>query len=306
MNDQKNTILAIVLSAIVLIGWQYFIGMPQMERQRQEQLLKQQQQQTQAQPPQAAPNAAPAPQARRAAPTRPGRRDDAGGTEEPRGGAGRKRAHPHRYAGDQGFDRPQGRAHRRHFAGPVSRDGRPEIAGHRAAVAVRQPASVLCGIRLGRRRRRQCEGAGAGYRMAARGRGVARAGTADRARLRQWRGAEVPPHHRRRRQVSVHLEGRGGQQRRRAGDALSLCAGLAPRPAADVRLLHPARGHDRRDGGSGPAGGHLQDDRRQEEPRLQGDRCLDGHHRQILGRDAAAEHRCPGPGAFFRQPRPAA
>jgi len=60
MNDQKNTILAIVLSAIVLIGWQYFIGMPQMERQKQEQLLKQQQ--TQAQPPQAAPPTAPAPQ----------------------------------------------------------------------------------------------------------------------------------------------------------------------------------------------------------------------------------------------------
>src|SRR6476659_9245058 len=43
MND-KNTIIAIVLSAIVLIGWQYFIGGPQMERQKQEALLKQQQQ----------------------------------------------------------------------------------------------------------------------------------------------------------------------------------------------------------------------------------------------------------------------
>src|SRR4051812_43723193 len=42
MND-KNTIIAIVLSAIVLLGWQYFIGMPQMEKQRQEALLKQQQ-----------------------------------------------------------------------------------------------------------------------------------------------------------------------------------------------------------------------------------------------------------------------
>jgi YidC/Oxa1 family membrane protein insertase len=71
MNDQKNTILAIVLSAIVLIGWQYFIGMPQMERQRQEQLLKQQQ--TQAQPPQTAPSAAPAPQG--AAPRPPGQAD---------------------------------------------------------------------------------------------------------------------------------------------------------------------------------------------------------------------------------------
>ena len=45
MTDNKNTIIAIVLSAIVLLGWQYFIGMPQMERQRQEALLKQQQSQ---------------------------------------------------------------------------------------------------------------------------------------------------------------------------------------------------------------------------------------------------------------------
>jgi YidC/Oxa1 family membrane protein insertase len=41
MIDSKNTIIAIVLSAIVLIGWQYFIGMPQLEKQRQEQALKQ-------------------------------------------------------------------------------------------------------------------------------------------------------------------------------------------------------------------------------------------------------------------------
>ena len=36
MNDQKNTILAIVLSALVLIGWQIFFGMPQMEKQKQQ------------------------------------------------------------------------------------------------------------------------------------------------------------------------------------------------------------------------------------------------------------------------------
>ncbi|HEU4661609.1 MAG TPA: membrane protein insertase YidC, partial [Pseudolabrys sp.] len=35
MNDQKNTILAIVLSAIVLLGWQYFFAKPQLERQQQ-------------------------------------------------------------------------------------------------------------------------------------------------------------------------------------------------------------------------------------------------------------------------------
>jgi YidC/Oxa1 family membrane protein insertase len=42
MNDNKNTILAIVLSAIVLIAWQYFFAMPQ-EKARQEQQAAQQQ-----------------------------------------------------------------------------------------------------------------------------------------------------------------------------------------------------------------------------------------------------------------------
>ena len=37
LNDHKNTILAVVLSGIVLIGWQYFVGMPQ-EKARQEAL----------------------------------------------------------------------------------------------------------------------------------------------------------------------------------------------------------------------------------------------------------------------------
>ena len=34
MNDNRNTILAVILSGIVLIAWQYFYNMPQMERQR--------------------------------------------------------------------------------------------------------------------------------------------------------------------------------------------------------------------------------------------------------------------------------
>jgi YidC/Oxa1 family membrane protein insertase len=46
MNDQKNTILAIVLSAIVLIAWQYFFGLPQLQHQEAQ---KQQQTQTQVQ-----------------------------------------------------------------------------------------------------------------------------------------------------------------------------------------------------------------------------------------------------------------
>jgi len=44
MTDNKNTILAIVLSAVVLLGWQYFFAVPQ-EKARQEQLQAQQQKQ---------------------------------------------------------------------------------------------------------------------------------------------------------------------------------------------------------------------------------------------------------------------
>jgi YidC/Oxa1 family membrane protein insertase len=60
MNEHRNTILAVVLSLIVVVGWQYFIGYPQMEKQRQEALLKQQEQSQQQ--PGAAP-ATPGPQA---------------------------------------------------------------------------------------------------------------------------------------------------------------------------------------------------------------------------------------------------
>ena len=48
MIEHKNTILAIVLSLIVVVGWQFLVGYPQMEKQRHEAELKQQQ--TQAQP----------------------------------------------------------------------------------------------------------------------------------------------------------------------------------------------------------------------------------------------------------------
>ncbi len=44
MLEHKNTILAVVLSLIVVVGWQYFIGYPQMEKQRHEQALKQEEQ----------------------------------------------------------------------------------------------------------------------------------------------------------------------------------------------------------------------------------------------------------------------
>jgi YidC/Oxa1 family membrane protein insertase len=46
MADQKNTLIAIVLSVIVLVGWQYFVASPQLEKQKQIQKQQEQQQQT--------------------------------------------------------------------------------------------------------------------------------------------------------------------------------------------------------------------------------------------------------------------
>jgi len=53
MDDNRNMMLAIGLSVAVLIGWQFLVGMPQLEKQREAQKL--QQQQTQTQPAQPAP-----------------------------------------------------------------------------------------------------------------------------------------------------------------------------------------------------------------------------------------------------------
>ena len=64
--DHKNTIIAVVLSALVLIAWQYFVGLPQMEKQKQ---IAQQQAQENAQP---APGAPPAQTAPGAKPAQPG------------------------------------------------------------------------------------------------------------------------------------------------------------------------------------------------------------------------------------------
>ena len=74
MQDQKNTILAIVLSAIVLIGWQYFFATPQANRQRQ--LAEQQRQEQLQQQPTAPAGTAGSPAAN--APQAPGQAGSAG------------------------------------------------------------------------------------------------------------------------------------------------------------------------------------------------------------------------------------
>lgn len=67
MDNQKNTILAVVLSGLVLLAWQYFIATPQMEKQRQ---IVQEQAEKRQTAPATAPGAVPAPQGQQ--PQQPG------------------------------------------------------------------------------------------------------------------------------------------------------------------------------------------------------------------------------------------
>jgi YidC/Oxa1 family membrane protein insertase len=88
MTDHKNTILAIALSALVLIAWQYFYGIPH-EKARQEQLQQQQAKQTAqtqtAQPNQRAQQSQPAqPQPAGSAPQVPGAAQTAAPASLPR------------------------------------------------------------------------------------------------------------------------------------------------------------------------------------------------------------------------------
>ncbi|HTV38820.1 MAG TPA: membrane protein insertase YidC [Xanthobacteraceae bacterium] len=62
MNEHKNTILAIVLSLVVIIGWEYFFARPELQQQQQQQAQQQAQQQEQTKPggtPAAQPSATP-------------------------------------------------------------------------------------------------------------------------------------------------------------------------------------------------------------------------------------------------------
>src|SRR5882672_11915633 len=77
MTDNRNTILAVILSGLVLIAWQYFYNVPQMEKQRaqsqtQAELAKPSQQATPSATPQATPGSStPAPSANTPSATQP-------------------------------------------------------------------------------------------------------------------------------------------------------------------------------------------------------------------------------------------
>ena len=160
MTDQKNTILAIVLSALVLIGWQIFFGMPQMEKQKQ---IQQQQAQERSQQPPGAPAQQPGPRRRPARPPQaaPGATPQAPGL--PGTAPGQIMTREAALAAS-----PRVRIETPSVAGSIALKGAriddlalikyretvdPKSPADRAAGAVGQPASVLCRVRLGARRR---------------------------------------------------------------------------------------------------------------------------------------------------------
>ena len=234
MTDNKNTILAIVLSALVLIGWQSLLcrrKRPGRNNCR----------------PSSRNRAADAGPARPAAHRKPQRRSSPARQPHLRRrppstarGAGNLPPRSDRDRQPARLDRAQGRTHRRSGAGQVPRNGRSEVAADRSAVTVRQPRTVLCRVRLDRHHRRQREVPDLRYGVEASKLRPAQRRPSGDADVRQRRGSRIPPHHRGRRQISFHHQGRGGEQERESALALSLCADFAPRHAEDGGLLHPA------------------------------------------------------------------
>ncbi len=169
MNDNRNTILAVILSGLVLIAWQYFYNVPQMEKQR----------------------AAQQAQSEMAKPAPPGRKHDdpvdratdrcstgtVGQRARPAGlhGARRQPRYRHRrnaprqdrYPAPDRQHLAERRAHRRSVAGAVPRDRRPGVARDRAVLALGHRQPLLCRIRLGRRQRLDGENSRPEHRVAA-------------------------------------------------------------------------------------------------------------------------------------------
>ena len=69
-NDKTNMIVAIALSLVVLLGWNYFVAAPRVEQQRQA-ALQNQQAQSQAQPPGVSPDGVPSPAPKEGGPAAP-------------------------------------------------------------------------------------------------------------------------------------------------------------------------------------------------------------------------------------------
>ena len=106
-------------------------------------------------------------------------------------------------------------------------------------------------------------------------------GHASHPHLGQRGRAALQPHLRDRPRLHVPHHPAGGEHGRLDGDAFPLRPHLALGHAHDLRLLHPARGADRRLPGRAGGGG-LRGCRGRGVIHLRGHRRLDRHHRQVL------------------------
>ena len=234
MTDNRNTILAVILSGLVLIAWQYFYNMPQMERQRA-------QTQTQTELNKPSPQTAPGSTAPGSTTPQPGAAPSATTPAGQPGAAAPvvsrdaaiaaspriKIETPRRFR----QHRAEGRAHRRPVAGEIPRHRRSEVARDRAVLAFEHGSSLLCRVRLGRGLGLDGAASRPRYGVAAGGLGRAVAEQPGDAEIRQWRRPHLPPHHCDRRPLSLHRQGRRHQRRQCAGHALSVRPDLAPRHA---------------------------------------------------------------------------
>ena len=182
--DSRNLILAIVLSVLVLIGWNYLYT-PQLHK---DHVAATPPAQTQT----ASPGSAPAPVNGASAPqVRGGVRR---GSQDPRRGARPQPAGDDRHAGARRFDRLEGRPDRRPRAQGLSRDDRSQEPAHHLVLAAGRPCAVLGRQRL----RHGCEGPQDAEPIYPLDRGCddARCRQAGDADMGQRRRPEVHAHHR--------------------------------------------------------------------------------------------------------------
>ena len=296
MTDQKNTILAIVLSALVLIAWQIYFGLPQMEKQKQIQ-QQQAQERSQQQPPPLPqqPGATQAPSAPGAAPQAPTQPGAAAAQPMTRDAALATSPRVH-------IETPS-------LSGSIAlKGGRIDdlsLVKYRETVDPNSPPIVLLAP------------SGSPNPFYAEFGWSAPSGTSvklpgpDTVWQQEGSGALSVG----RPVTLVYDNGEGLEFRRTiAVDENYLFTikdevinkGAAPvtlYPFAlisrhgtphDARLLHPARGPDRRIRRQGPAGRDLRQHREEEGDFLHRDERVARHHRQVLGCDAPARHQHAG------------
>src|SRR6476646_2342050 len=186
MTENRNTILAIILSGLVLLDWQYFYNVPQMEKQRAAQVAQTQTtkpaQESGAAPPS---GTAPAPAANAPANNQP-----ASATPVSRDSASQNRNSP-----PLGQHFVKRRARRRPVADAVPRDRRSQLAADRAVFPLGYRESLLCGIRLGRRQRLDGADSRPEHGLAAGKHGQPDAEPTGDAEIRQRRWADLPAYH---------------------------------------------------------------------------------------------------------------